>query len=193
MVLSGRLERCGENRPLKCRFWANVSVTQAETALGGLLVMPALMRPLTSGGVMPKGNDHALVVMAALADPLRKLREAGSVAVPSDDLAVQAVTGCLNARTGQWRATKPADETAGLLWQLVKFHRSGGSLYGWPWCCWAGNRPLRQPGSGFSPDGIRSRAGGCGKRANAQVSPNAACPGSVAVVRVAVASACAWE
>lgn len=81
---------------------------------------------------MPKGNDHALVVMAALADPLRKLREAGSVAVPSDDLAVQAVTGCLNARTGQWRATKPADETAGLLWQLVKFHRSGGSLYGWP-------------------------------------------------------------
>lgn len=81
---------------------------------------------------MPKGNDHALVVVAALAEPLRKLREAGSVAVPSDDLAVRAVTGCLNARTGAWRATKPADDESGLLWQLVKFHRSGGSLYGWP-------------------------------------------------------------
>lgn len=78
-------------------------------------------------------TDHALVVMAALAEPLRKLREAGNVAVPSDELAVRAVTGCLNTKTGAWRKTKPDDEAAGLLWQLVKFHRSGGSLYGWPW------------------------------------------------------------
>ena len=78
-------------------------------------------------------TDHALVVMAALAEPLRKLREAGNVAAPSDELAVRAVTGCLNTKTGAWRKTKPDDEAAGLLWQLVKFHRSGGSLYGWPW------------------------------------------------------------
>ena len=77
--------------------------------------------------------DHSLVVMAALADPLRKLREGGTVAVPSDELAVRAVRGCLNTRTGGWRASKPTDEAAGLLWTLVKFHRSGGSLYGWPW------------------------------------------------------------
>jgi hypothetical protein len=78
-------------------------------------------------------TDHALVVMAALAEPLRKLREAGNVAVPSDELAMRAVTGCLNTKTGAWRKTKPDDEAASVLWQLVKFHRSGGSLYGWPW------------------------------------------------------------
>jgi hypothetical protein len=77
--------------------------------------------------------DHSLVVMAALAEPLAKLRAAGNVAVPSDEVAVDAVRGCLNSRTGEWRATKPDDDTAGLLWQLVKFHRSSGSLYGWPW------------------------------------------------------------
>lgn len=77
--------------------------------------------------------DHSLVVTAALAEPLAKLREAGNVSVPSDELAVRAVRGCLNTRTGQWRASKPDDDAAGLLWQLVKFHRSSGSLYGWPW------------------------------------------------------------
>ena len=77
--------------------------------------------------------DHSLVIMAALAEPLAKLREAGNVSVPSDELAVRAVRGCLNTRTGGWRASKPADDAAGLLWSLVKFHRSGGSLYGWPW------------------------------------------------------------
>jgi len=77
--------------------------------------------------------DHSLVIMAALAEPLAKLRQAGNVAVPDDDLAVRAVKGCLNTRTGRWRASKPDDEAAGLLWSLVKFHRSGGSLYGWPW------------------------------------------------------------
>jgi hypothetical protein len=71
--------------------------------------------------------------MAALAEPLAKLRAAGNVSVPSDELAVRAVKGCLNTRTGGWRASKPADDAAGLLWTLVKFHRSGGSLYGWPW------------------------------------------------------------
>lgn len=78
-------------------------------------------------------EDHSLVVMAALAEPLRILRESGSVAVPSDELAVRAVKGCLNTKTGGWRATKPSGQEAGLLWSLVKFHRSGGSLYGWPW------------------------------------------------------------
>ena len=77
--------------------------------------------------------DHSLVVLAAIAEPLAKLRAAGNVPVPTDELAVQAISGCLNTRTGGWRATKPADDAAGLLWTLVKFHRSGGSLYGWPW------------------------------------------------------------
>jgi hypothetical protein len=77
--------------------------------------------------------DHSLVIMAALAEPLAKLRAAGNVSVPSDELAVRAVRGCINTRTGGWRASKPADDAAGLLWTLVKFHRSGGSLYGWPW------------------------------------------------------------
>jgi len=77
--------------------------------------------------------DHSLVVLAAIAEPLAKLRAAGNVPVPTDELATQAISGCLNARTGGWRATKPADDAAGLLWTLVKFHRSGGSLYGWPW------------------------------------------------------------
>lgn len=77
--------------------------------------------------------DHGLVIMAALAEPLAKLRAAGNVAVPSDELVLRAVKGCLHSRTGSWRATKPTDDAAGLLWTLVKFHRSGGSLYGWPW------------------------------------------------------------
>lgn len=78
-------------------------------------------------------HDSSLAMIAALAEPLAKLRAAGNVAVPPDELVERAVRGCINTRTGGWRASKPADEAAGLLWTLVKFHRSGGSLYGWPW------------------------------------------------------------
>jgi hypothetical protein len=82
---------------------------------------------------MAKADDAARAMMEALTGSLQVLRNAGNVAVPSDELAGRAVRGCLNNRTGGWRASKPDDDTAGLLWQLVKFHRSGGSLYGWPW------------------------------------------------------------
>jgi hypothetical protein len=69
----------------------------------------------------------------ALAAPLARLRDAGNVACPSDDLAREALSGCVTK--GRWRKSKPAADkpAAQVLWQLVKFHRGGGSLYGWPW------------------------------------------------------------
>lgn len=82
---------------------------------------------------MAKADDAAVAIMDAVTGSLQVLRNAGNVAVPSDDLAKRAVRGCLNNRTGGWRASKPDDDAASLLWQLVKFHRSSGSLYGWPW------------------------------------------------------------
>ena len=82
---------------------------------------------------MAKADDAADAIMSAVTGSLQVLRNAGNVAVPSDELAKRAVRGCLNNRTGGWRASKPDDDAASLLWQLVKFHRSSGSLYGWPW------------------------------------------------------------
>ena len=82
---------------------------------------------------MAKADDAAQAIMEAVTGSLQVLRNAGNVAVPSDDLAMRAVRGCLNNRTGGWRASKPADDESALLWQLVKFHRSSGSLFGWPW------------------------------------------------------------
>lgn len=55
------------------------------------------------------------------------------MSVPSDELAMRAVKGCINGRNGQWRRSKPADDEAALLWQLVKFHRGSGNLWGYPW------------------------------------------------------------
>jgi len=81
---------------------------------------------------MAKADEAARLVIDAVREPLKTLRHAGSVAVPSPELVSAAIYGCIS-RTGGWRATKPAGDAAGLLWQLVKFHRSGGSLYGWPW------------------------------------------------------------
>ena len=69
----------------------------------------------------------------AVRDKLAILREKGSVAVPDDDTARQAVLGCINTKNGKWRRTKPKSDPGETLWTLVKFHRSGGSLYGWPW------------------------------------------------------------
>ena len=53
---------------------------------------------------------------------------------PSTELAHKAIVGCLNKRNGQWRRTKPivSSEESILLWQLVKFHRGNGSLWGYP-------------------------------------------------------------
>ena len=69
----------------------------------------------------------------ALAGSLAVLREKGNVPVPSDELAREALSGCVTK--GRWRKSKPAADkpAAQLLWQLVRFHRSEGSLYGWPW------------------------------------------------------------
>lgn len=80
---------------------------------------------------MSNAQEVARSVVDAVSDPLQRLREAGNVPVPSQELTVRAIAGCVT-KNG-WRKTKPSDEAAGLLWQLVKFHRSGGSLYGWPW------------------------------------------------------------
>jgi len=82
---------------------------------------------------MSKVDDATKAIMAAVAESLQRLREVGKVAVPSDDLAADAVRGCINSRTGCWRRSKPKDDTAALLWGLVKFHRSSGSLWGFPW------------------------------------------------------------
>lgn len=82
---------------------------------------------------MSKVDDAATAIMAAVADNLQRLRDAGKVAVPSDALAADAVRGCINSRTGGWRRSKPKGDNAALLWDLVKFHRSSGSLWGFPW------------------------------------------------------------
>lgn len=72
-------------------------------------------------------------VMESLAGPMQRLREAGNVAVPTDELMRAAIAGCVK-RDGSWRKTRPkGDDAVETLWSLVKFHRSGGSLYGWPW------------------------------------------------------------
>lgn len=84
-------------------------------------------------------DERVGAILAALSDPLTKLRDAGNVACPSDELAREALTGCVKA-DGSWRKTKPADGPAELLWQLVKFHRGSGSLYGFPWFADAGLR-----------------------------------------------------
>lgn len=64
----------------------------------------------------------------------RNSREsAPTLSIPSNDLAERAMRGCFNSRTGKWRATKPTkDDDSRLLWQLVKFHRGSGSLWGFP-------------------------------------------------------------
>jgi hypothetical protein len=82
---------------------------------------------------MSKAQAGATAIMEALRVPLTKVREAGNFAVPADDLCERAILGCLSSRDGSWRRTRPKGDEAETLWALVKFHRSGGSLYGWPW------------------------------------------------------------
>lgn len=69
----------------------------------------------------------------AVSGNLKLLRDKGNVAVPSDDTARLALAGCFSQRDGRWRKTKPSNELSALLWQLVKFHRGSGNLWGWPW------------------------------------------------------------
>lgn len=76
-------------------------------------------------------DERVSDVMATIAEPFRRLRDAGH-RLP-DDLSMQAaVTACLT-RTGTWRKSCPYGSPGELLWKLVKFHGSGGSLYGIPW------------------------------------------------------------
>ena len=82
---------------------------------------------------MSKQDERAQALMDALREPLHKIRQAGNLAVPADDQVADALRGCLSSRDGAWRKTKPdGDGPASVLWTLVKFQRSGGSLYGWP-------------------------------------------------------------
>lgn len=83
---------------------------------------------------MSKQSERANALMDRLRDGFARLRDAGNVALPSDDDILAAITDCLSTRDGAWRKTAPGGDTpSDLLWRLVKFHRSGGSLYGWPW------------------------------------------------------------
>ena len=82
---------------------------------------------------MNKQAAGATAIMEAVAGSLQRLRIAGKVSVPSDELAMRAVRGCLHSKKGTWRRSKPQDDEAALLWQLVRFHRSSGSLWGFPW------------------------------------------------------------
>jgi len=54
--------------------------------------------------------------------------------LPSPEDTQAALSGCLNSRTGQWRKTAPPARcsAASLLWRTVKWHMSGGSLWGLP-------------------------------------------------------------
>lgn len=63
--------------------------------------------------------------------PMDRLRE--GTPKPTRDEAIEAIAGCINSRTGQWKRTKPKGKLAGLLWDLVKFHKGSGSLWGFPW------------------------------------------------------------
>ena len=51
--------------------------------------------------------------------------------IPDDETASRAIRGCIYR--GRWRKTKPREPAAETLWQMVKFHRSSGNLYGFPW------------------------------------------------------------
>lgn len=52
---------------------------------------------------------------------------------PTADEAIEAIAGCLNKNNGSWRKTAPRQESSRLLWQLVRFHRGTGNLWGYPW------------------------------------------------------------
>lgn len=79
-------------------------------------------------------QELALVIWSALSESVSKLAAAGSVAIPEQAESLQAIAGCLSSRNGTWRRSKPtSDDSAALLWQLVKFHRGNGSLWGFPW------------------------------------------------------------
>ena len=84
---------------------------------------------------MTKKQDRsASAIFDHIADNIRKLRDANTVETPSDAVILDAITGCINSRDGRWRRSKPKDDgPAALLWDLVKFHRGTGSLYGYPW------------------------------------------------------------
>ena len=54
--------------------------------------------------------------------------------LPTDDEIREAVGACVNSRNGRWRKSKPKNnKIAELLFDLVKFHRGSGSLWGFPW------------------------------------------------------------
>ena len=83
---------------------------------------------------MQNTTELATIIVEALQPEIDKLETARNVATPSTGLAIEAIAGCLNSRSGQWRKSKPTkSETAELLWQLLRFHGGNGSLWGFPW------------------------------------------------------------
>ena len=79
-----------------------------------------------------KQTDTASRLCESLAEAVVVLRERGTVNTPPAAVMHSAIAGCINSRTGKWRKTEPSDEPSALLWQLVKFHRSNGNLWGYP-------------------------------------------------------------
>jgi hypothetical protein len=77
-----------------------------------------------------KTDPTAIATQIYNALPMGNL--AHDIAKPTPDIAIKAIAGCLNKRTGKWRATKPRGELPELLWALNQFHSSTGSLWGWP-------------------------------------------------------------
>ena len=74
-------------------------------------------------------NELAAAIYRAL--PMHKLSD--TLKQPTESEAIEAIAGCLNKNNGTWRKTAPKQETSRLLWQLVRFHRGTGNLWGFPW------------------------------------------------------------
>jgi len=84
-----------------------------------------------------KTTTHRLALEAILTATMPYLGKlhARGIATPKRSEAETAIAGCLNSRNGQWRRTKPRglmNDPSVLLWVLVKFHRSSGSLWSYP-------------------------------------------------------------
>lgn len=74
-------------------------------------------------------NELAAVIYKSLT--MHKLSK--NLKQPSPEEAIEAIAGCLNKNNGSWRKTAPRPESSRLLWQLVRFHRGNGNLWGFPW------------------------------------------------------------
>ena len=80
-----------------------------------------------------KQSEFVQLAFELIGEHLEKLRSK-NYQLPTDDQIRETVGACVNSRNGKWRKSKPKNgEFAQLLWDLVKFHRGSGSLWGYPW------------------------------------------------------------